>query len=68
VGARAFLRRHGWRWPSLRDPERRLARRLGATYQPAFFAVDANGRVVAGFQDEGSPARWNALKAALGVR
>jgi hypothetical protein len=63
--ARAFLRRYGWTWPSISDPRRTLARRLGATYQPAVILIDAQGRVVGGFQDAGNPARWNALKAKL---
>lgn len=65
AGATAFLKRYGWTWPSIRDPERKLARRFGATYQPAFILIDARGRYVDGFQSGGTPARWNALKAKL---
>lgn len=61
----AFQRRYGWTWPSLRDPERKLALRLGATYQPAFILIDAQGRVVGGFQAAGTPARWAALVSRL---
>ena len=57
------MRRYRWTWPSLRDPERALARRLGATYQPAFFAVDARGRLVAAHHGGGSPRVWRALAA-----
>lgn len=64
-GARAFVARYGWTWPSLSDPQRALARRFGATYQPAFVLIDAKGRFVGGFQGAGSPARWNALTARL---
>ena len=60
------MRRYRWHWPSIRDPERALARRFGMTYQPAFILIDARGRFVAGFQGAGSPARWNALVARLG--
>jgi hypothetical protein len=49
----------------MRDPQRALARRFGATYQPAFVLIDAKGGYVAGFQGEGTPARWNALVAKL---
>ena len=49
----------------MRDPARMLARRFGMTYQPAFILIDARGRFVAGFQDAGTPARWNALVARL---
>jgi hypothetical protein len=32
--ARAFLKRYGWTWPSISDPQRRLARRFRVDYQP----------------------------------
>lgn len=67
-GARAFVATYGWTWPSIRDPQRTLARRSGATYQPAFILIDAMGRTVAGFQGAGSPAPWNALRARLTLR
>ena len=63
--ARTFLRRYGWTWPSIVDPTRRLARSLGAVYQPAVILVDARGRVVAGFEGRGTPALWNELKRKL---
>jgi AhpC/TSA family len=63
--ARAFVRRYGWSWPSIQDPTRALARRFGATYQPAFILIDAKGRYVHGFQAAGTIARWNALVARL---
>jgi hypothetical protein len=65
AGARAFVKRNGWKWPSISDPKRRLARRFGIDYQPAVILVDARGRVVAGFEGYGTPARWNALKSRL---
>ena len=65
AGARAFLKKYGWTWPSIVDPQRKLARRLGAAYQPAFFLIDAQGRFVAGFEGAGTPARWDALKRKL---
>ena len=63
--ARAFLKRYGWTWPSISDPQRTLARRFGADYQPAVLLVDAKGRFVGGFQGGGTPARWNNLKRML---
>lgn len=63
--ARAFLKRFGWTWPSISDPQRRLARRFGVEYQPAVILIDAEGRIVAGFEGHGTPARWNALKSKL---
>lgn len=66
--ARTFVRRYGWTWPSISDPQRARARTLGATYQPAFILLDARGRIVAGFQGGGTPARWSALLARLQKR
>lgn len=63
--AKAFQKRYRWTWPSIRDPKRALARKFGATYQPAFVLIDAKGRFVSGFQAAGTPARWNALIARL---
>ena len=63
--ARAFLKQYGWTWPSIRDPQRTLAHRFGATYQPAIILIDAKGRAVAGFEGAGTPALWNALKSKL---
>ena len=59
------MRRYGWTWASIRDPDRMLARRFGMTYQPAFILIDAQGRFVAGFQEAGTPVRWDALVARL---
>jgi hypothetical protein len=64
-GARAFVRRYRWTWPSIADPRRKRALRFGADYQPAVILVDARGRFVGGFQGAGTPAKWNALKAQL---
>lgn len=66
--ARAFLKRYGWTWPSISDPQRTLARRFGATYQPAVILIDARGRIVGGFQGAGTAARWSALAAELPAR
>ena len=63
--ARAFLKQYGWTWPSIRDPQRTLAHRFGATYQPAVLLIDAQGRYVAGFEGAGTPVLWNALKRKL---
>lgn len=59
------MRRYRWTWASISDPRRTLARRLGATYQPALIAIDAKGRYVGGFQGRGTPSRWNRVKALL---
>jgi cytochrome c biogenesis protein CcmG, thiol:disulfide interchange protein DsbE len=61
ASAKAFQKRYRWTWPSIRDPKRALARKFGATYQPAFILIDAKGRFVSGFQAAGTRGRWNAL-------
>jgi hypothetical protein len=58
------VERHGWTWPSIRDPDRELARELGADYQPHFFALDEEGRIVASHEGGGDAAVWAALAAA----
>ncbi len=63
--AAAFVERYGWTWPSLRDPERRRARSLGATYQPHFVLVDATGRVVASHEGGGDADTWGRMLAKL---
>lgn len=65
AGARAFVKRYGWTWPSIRDPQRIQARRFGADYQPAFLVVDARGRFVGGFQGRGAPQRWSEIANRL---
>lgn len=63
--ARAFVREFGWTWPSIVDPARQRAKRLGADYQPYVAVIDANGHVVASFAGGGDEARWEALVAKL---
>lgn len=63
--ARAFVEEFGWTWPSISDPERALAKRLGADYQPYFAAIDARGEVVAVHDGAGDAAVWSALLARL---
>jgi hypothetical protein len=57
--------RYGWTWPSILDPERERARALGATYQPHFVLVDADGRVVASHEGAGDEEVWKSLVAQL---
>jgi hypothetical protein len=59
------VRRYGWDWPSLLDPQRRRARALGAEYQPHVVAIDAEGRIVGRLQGRGDDASWEALAAKL---
>jgi hypothetical protein len=63
--ARAFVESYGWGWPSIQDPERARARRLGAEYQPHFILVDARGRVVDTWEGGGDEAIWADMLAKL---
>jgi len=63
--ARRFVERYGWTWPSIQDPRRERARRLGATYQPAFVLVDAEGRIADTWEGGGDAAVWDAMLAKL---
>jgi hypothetical protein len=63
--ARAFVERYGWTWPSIRDHDRRRARRLGAEYQPHVIAIDADGNIVGSYEGGGSDADWEALAARV---
>ena len=55
------MQEFGWTWPSIEDPERALARQLGADYQPYFAAVTAEGDVVAVHDGAGDDAVWSSL-------
>jgi thioredoxin-related protein len=59
--ARRFLGEKGWTWPQLHDPDRELARSLGATYQPHVILFDAAGELVGSFEGGGTAAEWEAL-------
>jgi peroxiredoxin len=63
--ARAFVDRYGWDWPSIRDPDRELARTLGADYQPHFIVVDERGRIVTTHEGGGDAETWGALAEKL---
>ena len=63
--AKTFLAEHGWDWPQIKDPNRELARRLGATYQPFVALLDERGAVVATFDGRGDEAAWEALLEQL---
>jgi cytochrome c biogenesis protein CcmG, thiol:disulfide interchange protein DsbE len=45
-GPRAFLRRYGWSFPNLSDPDARAGEAYGLTSLPNTFAIDARGRIV----------------------
>jgi len=49
----------------MQDPERARARKLGATYQPHFILVDADGGVVDTLEGGGDSDAWGAMLAKL---
>ena len=59
--ALAFVRRYGWRFPSILDPGRERARRLGAEYQPVVIVLDARGTIVARHVGAGDERIWARL-------
>ena len=63
--AQEFVRRYGWTWPSIVDPARERAKRLGAEYQPVTILLDAEGRIVGLHDGEGSAEAWSALAERL---
>ena len=66
--ARRFVDYYDWSWPSIIDHSRTKAKRLGADYQPAMFAIDEGGTLVASYIGYGDPSNtgaWEALAAKL---
>jgi hypothetical protein len=63
--AKRFLAEMGWTWPQIHDPDRTLARSLGADYQPEVVLFDAAGELVASFEGGGTAADWEALVRRL---
>ena len=63
--ARGFVDRHGWDWPQIHDPDRVLAKRLGADYQPFVALFDEEGEIVATLDGGGSTAEWEAMLSRL---
>lgn len=59
--ARAFVAEKGWDWPQIKDPNREIARRIGATYQPYVALLDAEGTVVATLDGGGERELWEAM-------
>lgn len=63
--AEAFVREHGWTWPSIADPDVELAGSLGLYGHPAVAVLDENGAVVARHIGGGDAATWEALADGL---
>jgi hypothetical protein len=63
--ARSFVERYNWSWESMQDAKRERARTLGATYQPHFVLLDADGRIVDTWDGRGDAGVWEAMLAKL---
>lgn len=66
-GAKAFVRRFGWTFPVLRDPEELSGQHYGVGVLPTTFAIDADGRireVLRGPQTEATLTRALAVASA----
>jgi hypothetical protein len=63
--ASAFVRKYGWTWPSLTDPNVELAGSLALYGHPAVAVLDENGVVVARHIGGGDDAVWEALAEEL---
>ena len=63
--ARRFLADKGWAWTQIHDPDRTLARSIGADYQPHVILFDAEGEAVGDFKGGGTKADWERLAAQL---
>lgn len=67
-GAKAFVRRFGWTFPNLRDPDETSGQRYGVSGLPTTYAIDGSGRIretLRGPQTQATLAQ--ALAAAAGA-
>lgn len=49
----------------MQDPRRERAQKLGASYQPHFILLDADGGVVDSLEGGGDAEAWGAMLAKL---
>jgi cytochrome c biogenesis protein CcmG/thiol:disulfide interchange protein DsbE len=63
--AKAFIRKYGWTWPSLVDPDVELAGSLGLYGHPAIAVLDERGVIAARLIGGGDVETWEALAADL---
>lgn len=67
AGAKAFVRRFGWTFPNLRDPDETSGQKYGVSGLPTTYAIDSSGHIrdtLRGPQTQASLAQ--ALAAARG--
>jgi cytochrome c biogenesis protein CcmG/thiol:disulfide interchange protein DsbE len=61
-GARAFVKRYGWTFPNLRDPQGTVGLAYGVTGLPTTFVIDSTGKVRATLR---GPQTQQTLASAL---
>jgi hypothetical protein len=59
--AKAFVKKYGWKFPSIKDPERKLEARLGGSYQPFIALIDPKGEIAGRFVGPGDASDWQGL-------
>lgn len=67
TGAKAFVKRFGWTFPNLRDPDETSGQKFGVINLPTTYAIDAAGRIMDtlhGPQTQASLAQALALASA----
>ena len=58
---RDYTKRYGWTWPSLQDPNRALAGKLGAAWQPVVVLVNPKGEIAGVHIGPGTAKAWGEL-------
>lgn len=64
--ARSFLKRYGWTFPNLRDPEGTVGAAYGLTGLPTTFVIDSVGRVQATLRGPQTQQTLTRALAAVG--
>lgn len=67
AGARGFIKRFGWTFPNLRDPDETSGQKFGVSGLPTTYAIDASGRIrdtLRGPQTQATLARALAVAEA----
>jgi thiol-disulfide isomerase/thioredoxin len=66
-GAKAFVRRFGWTFPNLRDPDETSGQRYGVSGLPTTYAIDGSGRIRETLRGPQTQATLAQALAAAGV-
>jgi hypothetical protein len=61
ANAKAFVKKYGWKWPSIKDPERKLEAKLGGSYQPFIALINPKGEIAGRFVGPGKASDWQRL-------